>query len=46
MKDIRKQCSGVSKGSHGHLQADDLRGRSVAIEMESLLLSFMAFHLL
>ena len=32
VKDIRKQCSGVSRGSHGHLQADALRSRSVAIE--------------
>ena len=32
VRDIRKQCSGVGRGSHGHLQADDLRERSVAIE--------------
>ena len=32
VKNIRKQCSAVSRGPHGHLQADDLRGRSVAIE--------------
>ena len=25
VRDIRKQCSGVGRGSHGHLQADDLR---------------------
>ena len=31
-RDITKQCSGVSGGSHGHLQADDLRDGSVAIE--------------
>ena len=32
VRDIRKQCSGVGRGSHGHLQAEDLRERSVAIE--------------
>ena len=32
VRDIRKQRSGVSGGSRGCLQADDLRGRSVAIE--------------
>ena len=32
VRDIRRQCSGVSRGSHGHLQADDLRETSVAIE--------------
>ena len=32
VRDIRQQCSGVHRGSHGRLQVDDLRGRSVAIE--------------
>ena len=32
VRDIRRQCSGVGRGYHGHLQADDLRETSVAIE--------------
>ena len=32
VRDIRRQCCGVGRGSHGHLQADDLRETSVAIE--------------
>ena len=32
VRDIRKQWSGLSRGSHGHLQAGSLRGRSLAIE--------------
>ena len=32
VRDIRRQCSGVGRGSHGHLQADDLRETSIAIE--------------
>ena len=32
VRDSRKQCSGVGRGSHGHLQADDLREGSVPIE--------------
>ena len=32
VSDIRRQCSGVGRGSHGHLQADDLREMSIAIE--------------
>jgi len=32
VRDIRKQCSGVSRSSHGCVHADDLRERSVAIE--------------
>ena len=32
VRDIRRQCSGVGRGSHGHLQTDDLRETSVAIE--------------
>ena len=32
VRDIRRQCSGVGRGSHGHFQADDLRETSVAIE--------------
>ena len=32
VRDIRKQYSSVGRGSHGCLQADDLRERSVAIE--------------
>ena len=33
---IRKKCSGVSRGSHGCLQADDLRGRPVAVEPDGV----------
>ena len=32
VKDIRKQHLGVSRGSCGHLQVDDLRDRSAKIE--------------
>ena len=32
VRDIRKQCTGVDRGSSGHLHTDDLRGRSVVIE--------------
>ena len=32
VRDIRKPCTGVNRGSSGHLHADDLRGRYVVIE--------------
>ena len=40
VRDIRRQCSGIGRGSHGHLQADDLRETSVAIEPGGVPLTF------
>ena len=41
VKDVRKQCSGVSRSSRGCLQPDDLRGQSSAIESGGVLFAIL-----